>query len=384
MSQIIIEEEKLQHNIDVIKEKIKDMTDDKGNPLKIIAVLKGNAYGMGAKNVAKKLLDNNIDFFAVTEVEEAIKLREQGFTNEILVLNSTCIKKEIEEIINNNLTATVGSIESIKRLNEIAKEKQKIVNCHMKIDTGFCRFGFDANNIISSEEYLNQIKEVILESKNIKIVGTYSHFQESYSNDDSVTRKQFNMFIDIIEKIKAVKINPGLLHICNSSAFFKYKDMYFNAVRIGSAFSGRLQISNSTGLQRVGYLESQICEIKEVKKGDKVGYSGTYRFKKDSKIAVVEAGYADGIGVSGPKDCVRVIDKLRTIKNSLLTLLKNGTRYVEIRGKKYPIVGRIGMKNFIIDIANDDIQIGEKVKIDINLVLSNQETERILKVSKEG
>lgn len=379
MNQIIIEENKLQHNIEIIKEKIKNITDDNGNPLKIIAVLKGNGYGMGVENIAKKLLDNNIDFFAVTEVWEAVELRNKGFNNDILVLNSTCIKEEIDQIINNNLIATVGSLEVIKELNDSANEKGKVVRCHLKIDTGFSRFGFDAKEIINNSEMLEALKTLLINSNNIKIVGTYSHFSESYSNDDKITRKQFNQFIDSVAKLKENKIELGMLHICNSSAFFKYKEMYLNAVRIGSAFSGRLQISNQTGLQKVGYLESQICEIKYLKKGDKIGYSGTYELKKDSKVAVIEAGYYEGIGLSGPKDSVRIIDKLRAIKTNLLALTKDGSRYVYINDKRYPILGRIGMKNFVIDISETDIQIGEKVKIDINLMLANQKVERVLR-----
>lgn len=304
MNRVIIEEKKLQHNIDVIKEKVKDITDDKGNPLKIIAVLKGNAYGMGNEIVAKKLLDNNISFFAVTEIEEALELRKKGFKNEILVLNSTCIEEEIIQIINNELIATVGSIESIKKLNNLASEKNKTVKCHLKIDTGFSRFGFDAEELSGSQNKIAELKNTLNECKNIKLEGTYSHFRESYSNDERFTRKQLNKFLEVINVMKKNNIEVGLLHICNSSAFFKYKDMYLNAVRIGSAFTGRLQISNPTGLQRVGYLESQVCEIKDLKKGARVGYSGTYELKKDSKIAIVEAGYADRIWGHGSKRCI--------------------------------------------------------------------------------
>lgn len=377
MSQIMIEEKKLQHNIDIIKGKIKNITDDKGNPITIIAVLKGNAYGMGVELVAKKLLDNNINFFAVTEVDEAIKLRKEGYTNEILVLNSTSIKEEVEEIVDNNLIATIGSLEALNTLDEVAKQKQKIVNCHLKIDTGFCRFGFYLEDL--QNNVVEELKEELRNKKNIKITGTYSHFQEAYAKDDKTTRKQFNKFLDVVAKLKKAGIETGMLHICNSSAFFKYKEMYLNAVRIGSAFSGRLQISNTTGLQRVGYLESRVCEIKSLKKGDKIGYSGTYKLNNDTRIAIVEAGYSDGIGVSGPKDSVRLIDKLRALKNVLKTLTKDGTRYVEMKGKKYPILGRIGMKNLIVDIAKEDIQVGEVVKIDINLVLANQTLKRILR-----
>lgn len=380
MNQVIIEEKKLQHNIDVIKEKVKDIVDDKGNPLKIIAVLKGNAYGMGDELVANKLLDNNINIFAVTEVKEALNLRGKGFNNDILILNSTCIKEEVSKIVENNLIATVGSIEAIELLSKEALSKNKIARCHLKIDTGFCRFGFRYDELVAeSGDLLKQLQKVLIENKNIKIEGTYSHFAESYANDDKATRKQLDKFLKAIVFLKKAKIEPGMLHICNSSAFFKYSEMYLNAVRIGSAFSGRLQISNVTGLQRLGYLESQVCEIRNLKKGDKIGYSGTCELKKDSKVAIVEAGYSDGIGVTGPKDSVRKIDKLRNLKNALSLLAKDGTRYVEIKEKKYPILGRIGMKNLMIDVSNGDIQIGDKVKIDINLVLANQNIERILR-----
>ena len=339
MSQIIIEEARLQHNIDIIKEKVQNQSDDKGNPLKIIAVLKGNAYGMGATLVAQKLLDNNIDYFAVTEVAEAIELRNAGFKNEILVLNATSVKEEVEKIIEYDLIATVGSNQSAQILDEIAKQKHKIVKCHLKIDTGFCRFGF-----LASEDIGTVVKKVLENKKNLKIIGTYSHFQESYANDDKKTQEQFNKFLDSVAKLKSEKIETGLLHICNSSAFFKYPEMYLNAVRIGSAFSGRLQISNTTGLQRVGYLESNICEIRNLKAGDKIGYSGTCELKKNTKVAVIEAGYSDGIGVDGPKDSVRLIDKARNIKKALVALKNDGKRYVIIKDKKCPILGRVGMK----------------------------------------
>jgi len=370
MNQVIIEEKKLEEKKDNIKEKVKDITDDKGRPLKIIAVLKGNAYGMGIELVANKLLDNNINFFAVTELEEAMELRTLGFTNDILVLNSTCVKEEIIKIVENNLIATVGSLKAIELLNEEAVVQNKKVRCHLKIDTGFSRFGFKSEELI-------QLQNTLKNSSNIKIDGTYSHFAESYAEDEKNTRNQLDKFLEAVASLRNLNIEPGILHICNSSAFFKYKEMYLNAVRIGSAFSGRLQINNTTGLQRVGYLESAICEIRDLRKGDKIGYSGTCELKKDSRVAIVEAGYSDGIGISGPKDSVRLIDKFRMIKSGLMALTKDGTRYVEIKEKKYPILGRIGMKNFMVDISNSDIQIGDKVKIDINLVLANQKVKRI-------
>ncbi len=180
-----------------------------------------------------------------------------------------------------------------------------------------------------------------------------------------------------IQEMKSAGFPTGICHICNSSAFFKYPQMYLDAVRIGSAFSGRLQIAEPTGLQRVGYLASQICEIKQLKKGDKVGYSGTYQAKKDRKVAIVQVGYSDGIWTNGPRDSVRMIDKLRALKQSVFAFLKNGTRYATIEGKRYPILGRIGMKNLIMDITGTNIEIGDEVTFDVNLVLSNQKIKRM-------
>lgn len=379
MSQIIIEEEKLQHNIERIKERIQNRTDDQGNPVKIIAVLKGNAYGMGATLLAQKLNDCGIDMFAVTEVAEAIELRKEGFQNEILILNGTSIPEEIEKIVDYNLTATIGSAESARRLNQAAKQKHKMVKCHLKIDTGFGRFGFLATETIGIT-----VREALANQNQLKVVGTYSHFQESYAKDEKRTKEQFQKFLDAVAALKMAKVETGMLHICNSAAFFQHPEMYLNAVRIGSAFSGRLQIVKPTGLQRVGYLESQICEIRNLLLGSKVGYSGTCKLKRNTRVAIVEAGYADGVYVGGPKDSVRMIDKLRALKKDSLALLQDGRRYVEIQGVRCPILGRIGMKNMMVDVTDcPAAQIGDCVKIDVNLVLANQKMERRWRTQRE-
>ncbi|MBR4110791.1 MAG: alanine racemase [Clostridia bacterium] len=371
MNRVIIEKANLEHNIKLIKDKVRDFRNDKGESVKIIAVIKGNAYGMDSLLLARRLIDNNINFFAVSELEEAIYLRNNKFNNPILLLQSTSNEDVLNQIVENNLVATISSFEEIEILNRIAKEQNKNVEAHLKIDTGFGRFGFfiDENNVLELANALNKCE-------NLKITGTYSHFIESYANDDKLTRQQFNKFIDVIAILKKNRIETGMLHICNSSAIFKYPEMYLNAVRVGSAFTGRLQISNVTGLKRVGYFETTICEIKELKKDTTVGYSATCKLKKDTKVAITTAGYAEGIGVTGPKDSVRLIDKLRKIKLALATLKQDGRTFVTINNKKYPIVGRIGMKNFMIDVSDSDVEVGDKVKVDVNLIFIDSKIKR--------
>lgn len=367
MNRIVIEREKLEHNIRIVKEKAESV-----NPqLEIIAVVKGDAYGMDSVLVGRKLLDNNINFFAVSEIAEAEKLRKNGFENKILLLASTGIPQEIDKIIELDLVATVGSINAIKLLNQKAKDADKLVEAHLKIDTGFGRFGFVVDN-----DNIFQIKTELEKSSNIKITGTYSHFSEAYSNDDKVTKEQYENFVKTVKMLNENDIQTGMLHICNSSAFFKYPNMYLDAVRIGSAFTGRLQIKEPTGLKKVGYLESEICEIRNIKKGSKIGYSGTYRLARDSKIAVVEAGYEAGVGVSGPKDTVRVIDKARILKTVISNFCRDKRMFVEIEEKSYPVLGRIGMKNMIIDVTGANVNVGDKVKIPINMIFANSNIER--------
>lgn len=371
MNRVIIEKANLEHNIKLIKDKVRDFRNDKGESVKIIAVIKGNAYGMDSLLIAHRLIDNNIDFFAVSELEEAIHLRNNKFSNQILLLQSTSNEETLKQIVEKDLVATVSSLDEIKLLNKIAKEQNKNVEAHLKIDTGFGRFGFLIN-----EENVIELADELRKSENLKITGTYSHFIESYANDDKLTRQQFNKFIDVIEILKKNKIETGLLHICNSSALFKYPEMYLNAVRVGSAFTGRLQISNVTGLKKVGCFETTVCEIRELKKGTTVGYSATHKLKKDTRVAITTAGYAEGIGVTGPKDSVRLIDKLRKIKLALKTLLKDGRMFVVINNRRYPVIGRIGMKNFMIKIGDSDVKVGDKVKVSVNLLFVDSKIKR--------
>lgn len=362
MNKIIIESDKLQHNINIVLDKVKNL---EVVPT-IIGVLKGNGYGMGILILAKKLIDNGINFFAVSSIDEAKVLRDAGYTNPILLLESTLIEEEIYDIIDYNLIATVGSYESVKKINELAEKQGKVVEAHLKIDTGFGRFGF-----VIKDNDVSEILKAFDGADFIKVTGTYSHFIESYSNNSKLALKQFNDFMNVVALLKVQNFDVGMLHICNSSAFFKYPYMYLDAVRIGSAFTGRLQISNRTSLKRIGYLESDVCEIKKLPKGYNIGYSATAKLKKDSKVAIVLAGYADGVGVSGPKDSVRFIDKLRKLKVCLKSFFNNERFYVVINNRRYPVLGRIGMKNLMIDVTDSDVKVGDKVKIEVRLGLVN-------------
>ena len=229
MNKLVIEKEALRHNIEQIKKfASKSGQDDNGNPLKIIAVVKANGYGLGIVEYTKFLIDNGIDFFAVSTLEEAMLLRENGIKEKILMLSSTAIKEEIEKLVENNIIITIGSQNDVKIAEEVASEKNIKIKAHLKIDTGFGRYGFVYSN---REELIQTLKQL----KNIEIEGTFSHFSISFF-DDNYTKLQFERFLKVIEVLKMNDIPTGMLHICNSSAFVKFPIMHLNAVRIRFCF----------------------------------------------------------------------------------------------------------------------------------------------------
>ena len=154
--------------------------------------------------------------------------------------------------------------------------------------------------------------------------------------------------------------------MCNSSAFLKFKHMRLNAVRVGSAFLGRIAIPNIDGFKKIAYLQSHVAEIKILEKGYNVGYSNSYTTKKQTKIAIIPVGYADGYNVSVDRDMFRKRDKLRYIIRDIKDSFKDKSLYVEINGAKCKVLGRIGMYHVSVDITGRDVQINDEAIFNVS------------------
>lgn len=359
MNTLVIEKEDLRHNIEQIKNYAnRSGKDDKGNPLKIIAVVKGNAYGIGMVELAKFLSDNGISTFAVATVDEALKLREAGIEEEILMLSSTAIEEDVKTLVENNIIITIGSKEAAEVAEKIGRDKNRIIKAHLKIDTGFGRYGF----IYEKRE---EIVETIKTLKFIQIEGTFSHFSNSFF-DEKYTKLQFERFINVIEVLKMNKIDTGILHICNSSAFLKYPNMHLNAVRIGSAFLGRISFQNNLGLKKIAYLESVISEIKQLPKGFNIGYSNIYKTKRITDIAVIPCGYLNGVNVKNDKDMFRILDKIRYIIKDIKDVFKKNSIKFKICDEEYDILGRVGTYHVVCDITGKNVKVGDKAIFQVN------------------
>lgn len=359
MNTLVIKKEDLKHNIEKIIEFASESgQDDKGNSLKIIAVVKANGYGLGIVEFTKFLIDNGISSFAVSTKEEAFSLRKAGIKEEILMLSACSIKEELKELVENDIILTLGSKEDAKAIEGLGEELGKEIKVHLKIDTGFGRYGF----IYSKRD---ELVEIIKNLKHVKIEGTYTHFSVSFF-DEKYTKLQFERFINVIEVLRMNEIEPGILHVCNSSAFLKYPNMHLNAVRIGSAFLGRLSFKDYLGLKKIANLESEVTETKELPKGFNIGYSNSYKTKKETKIAIVPCGYMSGFNVKAEDDLFRFVDKLRFLKNDIKSLFKKEALYAKINDENLEVLGRVGAYHIVLDITGKDVKIGDKVSLEVN------------------
>lgn len=368
MKKLIIKKEDLKHNIDIIKKHIDDnSTND--TKTKIIAVLKGNAYGIDIIKFAHFLLENGLDFFATSNLEEALLLREEGFENDILMLSSTCIKEDIELLVKNNIILTIGSRKAAELLDEVAKSNNIVARAHLKIDTGFGRYGFLYNK---SKEIIQTLKNL----SNVKIEGTFSHFSQSFAPKSEYTNLQFERFKSCIDELNKNNVDTGMLHICNSCGFLRYPKYHLDAVRIGSAFLGRLPIMNIYGLKKIGFLETQVSEIKTLPIDFNVGYSNLYKTKKETKVATIPVGYMDGYNLKNSSCSFRLIDTIRYIYNNLKQFLFKPKFTVIINEKRYNIIGNIGMYNMEVDITGSDVKISDKVILEVSTKHVDSRVER--------
>ena len=347
MNKYIIEKDKLINNINVIK----SMTNSE-----IIAMIKCNGYGLGLIPFAKVLVENAIRIIAVSEIEEALILKENFQDIDILLLTSYATEDACEKIVLNNIIATVGSFEAADAINKAADKQNIKPKVHIEINTGMGRCGFD---------YKDADKILDLQKYNFDVCGTFSHFSFSFSKNRKDVLLPLANFRKTVDFLNTNGFNTGVLHICNSTAFLNYKETHLDCVRIGSAFLGRVLSANSKGLEKIGYLESEIIDVNYLRKGENIGYSNTFSTKRDTKTAIIPVGYAHGYMTEKTKDTFRFRDKLRYIADSV----KSKSYFVEINGKYAPVLGRIGMFNIICDITDIDAKPGDKVKIQANPIM---------------
>lgn len=308
------------YNIQQIKTKL-----DKN--VKIMPVIKANAYGTYINHRLDIL--NQFDIVAVATVDEAVFLRTLGYEKEIFVLNQP-FKTEIEKIIKYNIIVGISSIDFADTLSKY----NDVIKVHLEIGTGMGRTGINPSRVA---EYLGLL------SSNIKVEGIYTHFS-SADTDDEYSKKQMQSFTKAVNTAVEILGNIKYIHAAASNALLNYPEAHFNLVRAGLIMYGYASAQDTLekiNLKPIAKLKSTITFLKEVKKGTSIGYNRSYVTIKDTKVATIPLGYADGFR--------------RTFSNGWKVLINE---------KKVPIIGKVCMDSFMVDVTElNHVKVGDEVII---------------------
>lgn len=341
MKQLIIEKQKLKSNIAITKERAG------GVPL--CGVLKNDAYGLGLVPVARIMRDEGIRRFAVSEPEDAAALRREGFTDEeILLLRSTADPREIETLLDLGVIATVGSQEAAMALSGIAESRSTVAEAHIKVDTGFGRYGFlptEPDKIIAVVQYM----------QSIAVSGIYTHLDAYASSRD--VKQQIDTFQNVLDQLREKGLETGVAHAVSSTALFRFKDIpLFDMVRAGASVSGR--IGGKTGLQRAGLAAAQIAEVRWIPEGHSVSRGKKQR--KPVRVGIVPLGYADGFGLERP-----AVSRTQYLSRFLKPPSEN--LYVRTgSGDRLKLLGKPGQNHMALDLTKSDAAVGTTVYADVN------------------
>lgn len=328
-SWIEINTKNLEYNINQIKQIIPKTT-------QIMAVVKANAYGHDSIIISKKLQEIGINDFAVATLKEAIKLRENNITGNILILGYT-EPEELQKVIDNNIMQTIVDNDYAKSV--LKANLQGKLKCHVKINTGMNRIGEFYDDFAALSE--------IYQNPALQIEGTFTHLCVSDSDkieDVNFTKEQINRFDKAIEFIKNQGLNPGKLHTQASYGTINYTNCKYDYVRMGILMYGINASYDCYNKYNVDFkpvmaVKSKVTSIKYINPEETVSYGRTFKADNKIKIASVGIGYADGVP--------------RALSNILI---------VKINNKKYHQIGRICMDQLMIEINDENpIAIGDEV-----------------------
>ena len=314
----------LKKNYQIVKKEVKDIP--------IMATVKANAYGHGAIKISKALEEEGVSYLAVFTIDEGIELRDAGIKTDIFIY-AKFDPTRIEEASKYNLTLNISSFDDLKALKGHGGNTIKV---HLKIDTGMTRLGVPLDQ---AEVFLKEANQI----ESIELEGLYSHFATADEGDLSYANSQLSKFNDIVEISKKLDISFAFIHCGNSGAILNVQDSRFNMVRAGMLLYGAFpsdEVPQELPIKPVMTFTAPVVEIRDVKAGTQISYGGVYTAKSDTRIAVIQAGFADGI----PRPWY--IDG-----------------FVKFQNQDFKITGRICMDQLMIDIGTADIKYGDEILI---------------------
>ena len=298
----------------------------------VLAVVKADAYGHGLIEVAKAAEKAGADWLGTALLEEGIALRNKGITKRIISW-LTPLGEDFKTAINLDIDLSVSSIELLNEIISVGKSVSKIPRVHIEVDTGLNRGGFGDDWGLLLPEMVKAVK-----ANEIKAIGIWSHFARADEPTEMMNKTQLDLFTHKVKQITDAGVNLEFVHIANSAAALSNEAAHKNIIRWGIGLYGlspdinNMGDSKSLGLKPAMKLFAKLQLVKAVKAGQSVGYGGTAITKSDTKLGVVTLGYADGV----PRNA-------------------NNSAGIFVAGKRAPLIGRVSMDQFVVDLGSDSL-----------------------------
>ncbi len=312
-------------HLDHLRRNIRELKAWLGPQVKICMAVKADAYGHGAVPVAKAAREQGVDCLGIATVQEGEELRRAGLDCPLLLLGLP-LPEELQALVSHGLTPLVASAEMLRGLQEAARSQGRRVGVHLKIDTGMGRIGCRPRE-------LEGVLAALDECPGLTLAGVCTHFPVSDGADRGFTLRQIEIFKNCVEEIRGRGINPGLVHAANSGAIIGCPEAWFDMVRPGIMLYGYYpsdEQDRPLALTPVMELRTKVIFLKRVTRGTRLSYGLTYSAPEDTLIGTLPVGYADGYS----------------------RLLSNRGE-VTIRGRRYPIAGRVCMDQCLVDLGPD-------------------------------
>jgi alanine racemase len=278
------------------------------------------------------------------------------------MLRSTTEPEYLEALAAYNLVGTIGSQDVALAVNGVALKRKTVIEAHIEIDTGMGRFGFMPSEI-------DKIVSVYKNLSGVALTGIYTHFYRAYDNEKT-TRRQAEQFEGVLAKLREKGIEPGLVHAANSCALFRFDFCTYDAVRVGSALTGRLAAKFTYGLQKVGVVTAPVAEVRWLPKGSTIGYGGAYTTRQARRIAVIPVGYVDGFCVEKARDSYRPVETMKFMLSVLRRGLIRKKLYVSLNHAQVRVLGHVGMLHTVVDVTNVDCAPGDLATFEVNPLLT--------------
>ncbi len=301
---------------------------------KVVAMVKAHSYGLGDAELVNELIHQHIDYLAVAYTDEGVRLRKRHIQTPIIVLGAEAHSFDV--MVQHNLEPEVFNFYYLHELEEELKRHPQIqhFNIHIKIDTGMHRLGFD-------EEDLPRLIQIVRQNPQLRIASVFSHLAAAEdSAEDAYTLHQIQLFQRMTETLCQAFDYPILRHILNSAGIVRFTEHQFDMVRLGISLYGFSEIPEvQAHLQNVATLKTVITQVKRISAGETIGYNRSFRLERDTQVAIIPIGYADGY----PRE------------------LSNGKGQVIIQGQKVPVIGKVCMDMCMLDVTGLVVHEGDEV-----------------------